>query len=178
VYQAAPGQGFPFNPAAAGDVEDIRRETTAIENLASWQLARLNVVGAGGEPVVAETARVSPNLFAMLGVQPALGRTFGPDEDEPGRDRVAVVSDSFWRQHFAADPGIVGRTVRVDGQNVTVVGVMPPEFRFPRSWRDLWVPLALTPQSRNSHSGTPVETAGRLRPRGFRTAAATQPGGS
>ena len=164
VYQAAPGQGFPFSPAPAGDVEDIRRETTAIESLASWQLTRLNVVGAGGEPVVAETARVSPNLFALLRVQPALGRTFRPDEDRPGRDRVAIVSDSFWRQHFTADPGIVGRTVRVDGQNVTVVGVMPPEFRFPRAWRDLWVPLALTPESRNSHSSTPVETAGRLRP--------------
>ncbi len=164
VYQTAPGQSTPYTFAPAGDIEDIRRETTVIENLAIWALGRHSLVDADGEALVAESARVSPNLFDMLHVQPALGRAFLPGEDQPGRERVVILGHDLWRQHFGADPGVIGRTIRLDASNFTVIGVMPPEFRFPRSWRELWVPLVLTPESRTSHNSTGVEAAGRLRP--------------
>ena len=164
VYQAAPGQMVPYTFAPAGDINDIRRETTLIDNIAFWAIARHSLVDAGGEPLVAESARVSPNFFDMLRVQPALGRGFLPGEDQPGRERVVVLGHDLWRQHFDSDPGIVGRTIRLDESNFTVVGVMPPDFRFPRNWRELWVPLVLPPESRMSHDSAGVEAAGRLRP--------------
>jgi putative ABC transport system permease protein len=161
IFQAQTGNAFTYAPA--GDLGDIRGESTAIDNLAIWALGRHSVVDAGGEPLVTESARVSPNFFDMLGVRPALGRGFLPGEDQPGRERVVVLGQDLWRQHFGADRGIVGKTIRVDSSNFTVVGVMPPEFRFPRAFRELWVPLVLTPEARMSHKDTGVEAAGRLR---------------
>ncbi|HTX38609.1 MAG TPA: ABC transporter permease, partial [Bryobacteraceae bacterium] len=93
-----------------------------------------------------------------------LGRAFQPDSDQPGRDRVVILSEALWRRHFAADPSIVGRTIRVNNQNYTVSGVMPTGFQFPRSFRDIWMPLALTPAERNSRTGALLESAGRLTP--------------
>jgi len=164
VFVAKPGNAaMPYTYAPAGDLGDIRQETAIIDNLAIWTLGRHRLVDAGGEPLVAESARVSPNFFDMLGVRPALGRSFLPGEDQPGHERVVVLSQDLWRRHFGADPGVIGRTIRLESSNFTVVGVMPPEFRFPRSFRELWVPLVLTPESRMSHSDTGVEAGGRLR---------------
>lgn len=164
VYLAAPGHEMPYTPAAIGDIEEIGRRARTIDDLSWWQIARHSVVDSGGEPLVVPSARVSTNLFDMLRVKPALGRAFHPDEDQPGRERVAILSDNLWRRHFGGDSGIVGRTIRIDSENYTVIGVMAPDFRFPASFRDLWLPLALTPQGRVSHSDGTAESAGRLRP--------------
>lgn len=164
IYQAAPGQALPYTFAPAGDLDEIRRETAVLDNLAMWALGRHSFVDAGGEASVAESARVSTNLFDMLRVQPALGRAFLPGDDQPGRDRIVILGHDLWRRHFGADPGVIGRTIRLDSRNVTVIGVMPPEFRFPRSWRELWVPLVLPPESRASHNSAGVEAAARLKP--------------
>jgi predicted permease len=95
--------------------------------------------------------QASQNLFATLGVTPALGRTFTADEQQPGKDNVAVLSDLVWRTQFHADAHIVGQTVRLDNRTVTVVGVMPAGFTFPiaseQSPAQVWVPVALTPQN-------------------------------
>ena len=147
-----------------GDLEEIRDHASSLASLTGWQNVQASIVDAGGEPLRVETSRVLVNFFDVTGVPPALGRGFQPGEDQPGHDRVAVISDDLWRQHFAADPGIVGRVVRIDRRDCMVVGVMPPQFRFPRGWRDLWMPLALTPEQRHSRSAALIETAGRLRP--------------
>jgi putative ABC transport system permease protein len=165
VFQARPGNAaMPYTYAPAGDLGDILQETSIIDNLAIWALGRHRLVDAGGEPLVAESASVSANFFDMLGVQPALGRGFLPGEDQPGRERVVVLGQDLWRRHFGADPGVIGRTIRLESSNFTIVGVMPPEFRFPRSFRELWVPLVLSPEARASHKDTGVEAAGRLKP--------------
>jgi putative ABC transport system permease protein len=83
-----------------------------------------------GEPVRVEGGRVSANFFSLLGVAPALGRSFAPDEDLHGANPVALLSDTFWRARFGADPKIVGRTIPIDGEEFTVIGVMPPGFQF------------------------------------------------
>ena len=106
------------------------------------------------EPERVAAARVSPELFRMLGVRPQLGRLLRPDEDLPGRDRVVVVSNNLWRRRFAADPSVVGRTVAIDGEPYEIVGVLPDDFRFPVVSRlysipldaarpELWKPFAL-----------------------------------
>ena len=88
--------------------------------------------------------RATPSLFTTLGVGAAMGRTFSDEESVVGRDRVVVLSDSFWRNRFNADPGIVGRDLRLSGETYRVVGVMPPSFLFPTRDVQVFVPYAFT----------------------------------
>jgi predicted permease len=90
----------------------------------------------------------SPNLFATLGVAPALGRSFTTEEQQPGKDHVAVLSDAVWRNQFHADPHILGQTVRIDDTPTTIIGVMPQGFIFPadEAAAQVWVPSPLTPK--------------------------------
>jgi putative ABC transport system permease protein len=164
VVQTVPGQPHFWTPASPADIESIRREDTFLESLASWQVAEVNVVDAGGEGLRLDGARVSPNFLSVAGVQPAFGRTFLPRADEPGRDREAILSDTLWRAHFGADRNVVGKSIRVDGRNYTVVGIMPAGFYFPRPQGQLWIPLALTPEERSSRDRLMVEAGGRLSP--------------
>src|SRR5207237_3866626 len=114
------------------------------EDVALFENANLNLVG-DGEPQRLQGARVSPNLFRVLGVPPARGRTFANDEATAGRERVVVLSDALWRGRFKADPNVVGQQIHLDGSLYTIVGVMPPFFRYPSSTYQAWVPLVLAP---------------------------------
>ena len=100
--------------------------------------------------------RVSADFFNVLGVKPRLGRAFLPEEEQPGKHQVVVISDALWRNRYNADPDIIGKTVRVDSEDHTVIGVMPPNFEFQlySPIRQLWVPVAYTKgdQDRGSHS--------------------------
>ncbi len=164
VLQATPGNPHVASAISPGDLEEILANTTTLDSLTGWKTVQASIVDAGGEPVRVEAARVLLNFFDVAGVQPSMGRGFEAGEDQPGRDRVVVISDDLWRHHFGSDPRIVGRTVRVDGRDCTVVGVMPARFKFPRGWRDLWQPMALTPEQRHSRATSVFETAGRLKP--------------
>jgi putative ABC transport system permease protein len=104
---------------------------------------------AGGEPERVVQALTSANFFDVLGVQPALGRAFQAGEDQPGREREAILSDRLWRRRFGADAGIVGKTIRLDDQNFLVTGVMPASFDFPLA-TELWTPYALTAEQRGA----------------------------
>jgi putative ABC transport system permease protein len=99
-----------------------------------------------GEPLSLSVARVTSGFGAVMGVQPALGRDFAPTDDVPGQGRVVLMSDHLWRDRFAADQAIVGRTIRLNDRPFTVVGVMPPGFHFPRTpddvATDIWTPIA------------------------------------
>ena len=92
-----------------------------------------------------------------------MGRSFEAGEDQFGRDRVVILSDGLWRRRFRADRGIVGRTIRLNDQDYAVVGVMPPEFAFPRASKELWTPLAFTTEERNSRSTPRIDSVGRLK---------------
>jgi predicted permease len=126
---------------------DYRDRVRVFEGVAAQTGWGPNLTGAG-EPERLAGARVSAQYFAVLGVAPALGRALRPDEDAPGRERVVVLADGFWRRRFGADPSIVGRTLLLDGERHEVVGVMPPGFRdvIDRT-AELWRPLALPPES-------------------------------
>jgi predicted permease len=144
----------PAIPVSANHFLEWKRGTNAFESMALLGDITLNLTGAG-EPEQLVGARVSADLFPMLGVRAQLGRVFLPEEDEVGRDRVVVLDDALWRRRFGADRGIVGRAITLNGQPYTVIGVLPPDFRFPKiadlfamtvylGRPQIWKPLALT----------------------------------
>src|SRR5262245_16927278 len=126
-------------PPSPANFIDWRRQSRAFDYLIAWRNWWFSVAGPYDD-AVAEQVRgvnISPAFFDMLGVHAALGRTFQPDEEQPGRERVVVLTDGFWRRRFGGDPNIVGQRVRVDGQPFTIVGVLPASFYF------LWVDSAI-----------------------------------
>jgi putative ABC transport system permease protein len=130
----------------AADYRDWRTDNHVFEDIALVRhIANFNLLGAG-EPERLFGARVSPNLFKVLGVAPALGRTFVEGEDEDGRDTVALLSDGLWRRRFGADSSIVGKTVNLSGVPHTVVGVMGPDFQYPGREFQIWTPLIVDPR--------------------------------
>lgn len=145
------------NIASAPNYWDWQRQNDVFEKIAIFDSAGkgYNLAG-GGEPERVSGVRVSADFFAVLGVKPRLGRTFTPEEEQPGKHQVVVLSDSLWRSRYNSDPNIIGKTVKVESEDHTVIGVMPPDFEFQlySPTRQLFVPVAYTKgdQERGSHS--------------------------
>jgi putative ABC transport system permease protein len=120
------------------DVVDLRADGRAFQGLAAFMQTRLQT----DDSSLVNAAYVEPALFSVLGVQPAHGRGFLPDEDRAGRHNVAILSDAFWAGRYGRDPDLIGRTIRLDGEPYQVVGVMPTKFFFPDVDCQLWIPLS------------------------------------
>jgi predicted permease len=157
-------------PVSAPDIAVMQRDNHVFESLAAFRTIALNLSGAG-EPQRILAARASANLFPMLGAYPLLGRTFSPNEDPPGHF-VTVLSYRLWEQHFGGDPGVVGRTIDLDGQPYTIIGVMPASFEFPPrgmpspngQTSSLWIPIAFTRQElANVGDNFDIGVIGRLK---------------
>ena len=144
----------PAIPVSANHFVEWKRHTSAFEDMALLGSVSLNLTGAG-EPEQLLAARASAELFPMLGVEAQIGRVFLPEEDQVGRDRVVVLDDALWRRRFAADRGIVGRAITLNGEPYMVVGVLRADFRFPKfadlyamttyqGRPEIWKPFALT----------------------------------
>jgi len=125
-------------------LEYLQGSTQTLEQVAAYYALNLNLTFRG-EPVVANGVHASRELLLMLGAAPLRGRTFLPEEDRPGGRDVALISDSFWRNHLSGDPEIVGKSITIDGHNTTVIGVLPECFRFPflTPEPDVWLPRIL-----------------------------------
>src|SRR5262245_55093135 len=133
---------------------NIRRAGVSYPDLRNWKDAATSfeTIGAmtapslasadSGEPQRLLGAAISWDMFPMLGVPPALGRLFGPQDDRPGAEPVVILSDDIWQRRYQGDRSIIGRRVSVDGKPHTVVGVMPPKFAFAETNHKAWVPLA------------------------------------
>ena len=131
-----------IDQVAADNFRDWRAQSKTLASLAAWNYWGLSMSGEG-EPVEIATIRASHDFFTVLGVQPALGRGFWPEEEQPGRDHVVVLSHALWQQRFAGDKRIIGKSVTLDDEPYTVVGVMPEGFRFPDNASvGMWAPLA------------------------------------
>jgi len=140
---------------------DWRHANRSFTDMAAIRSASLTLVG-DGEPVRLNAAAVTASLFPLLGVQPALGRAFLPEEDRPGgASQVVVLSHRLWQSRFGADPGIVGRSLRLDGRSFTVLGVLPAGFNF-LPWADLWMPLA--PDAAADRTDKWLDVVARLKP--------------
>jgi putative ABC transport system permease protein len=142
---------------------DYRDQNSTFEEIAAFNDRSFNLTGTG-EPVRVIGAWSTANLFAVLGADPIQGRTFSIEEEEPGKDMVAVISYGLWQRRFGGDANLVGQPINLNGVDRTVVGIMPASFAFPLKETDVWVPLALSPQRKQARSAFSLKAVGRLKP--------------
>ena len=164
LFEKRAREGVVDVPVAPADFLDWEGRQQSFEAIAAMTVAAADLTGSG-EPVRLFGGAVSPRFFNVLGVTPALGRTFSPEEATFGQHYVVILGDRLWRQRFGGDPAIVGRKIVLNQVPREVVGVLPANFEFPDRDLELWVPLALAgaPQapSRTIHS---LSVYGRLKP--------------
>src|SRR5215468_8154835 len=140
---------------------DWREQNRVFTGIAAFDDGGYSLTGSG-ESEMLSGASISYNTFEILGVGPILGRTFTAEEDRPGNDMVVILGHSLWERRFGSKPEVIGRKITVNNRQRTVIGVMPPDFKFPEV-ADLWVPLAIDTShwSRNSHGWDAIA---RLKP--------------
>ena len=158
-------------PPSPAEVMDWRNQNHVFERIAVFGAAAYDLSGQG-EPERIGAARVTADLFPVLGIEPVRGRVFTAEEDEPGKGRVVVVSYGLWQRRFGGDPGLVGQSITLDNESFTVVGIMPAGFQFPGAEfparyadrSDLWTPLAFGPDGWRFRYRTNLAVIGRLKP--------------
>lgn len=174
VWERNLKKGFSETPTSFGNFIDFRDSVKSMD-LAAFTDTNFNLTGAK-EPLRVAGLRVSAGLFSVLGVKPVQGRIFFPEEDKPGAGRVLILSYGLWQRSFGGDPNLVNQMVQLNGQSYMVVGVMPPDFKFPPAFSatiasseeaisnaDLWVPLTTddVPLVRDFRN---LKMIGRLKP--------------
>ena len=165
IWENATHLGFPKDTPSPANFLDWRQQSTLFEGMAAFAERSFNLTGVG-EPERLDGRRVSANLFEMLGVKPIVGRTFVPQEDQPGA-KVVLLNEGLWKRRFGGDPAVVGRAVNLNGEPYTVVGVLPQTVRLPTSgnWRDqVWVPLAFPSEEAASRGAHYLEVIARMKP--------------
>lgn len=160
LWQANEGYG-QMEPSPA-NYRDWKISAKAFSGMAAYTSRGVNLVG-NGTPVRLQSARVTPDLFPLIGVPAYLGSVITAANSGDGA-ATAVLSHNVWRDQFGSDPSVIGRTVRLDGTVHTIVGVMPREFLFPNRNIDLWTPLVFTPDDFEDRSDNYLEVVGRLAP--------------
>ena len=148
------------------DFLNWREQNQVFESVVAYGgFGELNLSGSG-EPERIDGIGVTWNFFPMLGIRPALGRGFLPEEDRPGGPPVVVLSHSLWQRRFRSDPNLVGKTITLDEKGYTVIGIMPDSFRFPGDWSpELFAPSSLPPKADwSARSLAIVGVIGRLKP--------------
>ncbi len=165
VYNSYPLMGLQNAGVSIPDYLDRRIGVSGFADSAMYHGDSFNLAGAS-EPERIVGVAATPSLFSTLGTGAALGRVFTDDEAQPGAAKVVVLSHALWKNRFGADPGLVGRTIRLNTEPVTVVGVMPESFYFPSPRVQAWVPFVFTPHDRSDDErGTEYSTMiARLKP--------------
>ena len=160
VMEIVPQYGrFSVAPA---NFLDWRQQNTVFERMATYVGGNDTLLGSDGPERVTRTS-VSWDIFDLLRVAPALGRTFRADEDQPKKNAVVVLSDRMWQRRFGGDPTILGRTITLSGTPVTIIGVMPADFYFPSRETEFWQPIALNAATA-SRGGHFLDVIARLKP--------------
>ncbi len=165
VYNTYPTSSLQYAGSSIPDYFDRREQAASLEDLALYTGVSLDLAEAGGTPERLVGVRTTPSLFSTLQVAPAIGRAFGDEHAVAGGNKVVVISHALWRNRFAADPGIVGRSVRLSGEPHEVIGVMPEGFGFPSRATQLWVPFGFTAEQRSDQQRGQEfsQSVGRLR---------------
>jgi len=149
---------------STADFLDYQAQNTVFEQLACWTSWEFNLT-SDGPPDRMEGGLVGWNFFQTLGAQPMLGRPFLPEESQPGSSHVAILSRGLWENRFAADPHIIGRTVKLQGEAYTIVGIMPADFHFPlMGIANIWSPIAFDNKQRADRNRSWFQGFGRLKP--------------
>jgi putative ABC transport system permease protein len=154
----------PDTQVAPGNFLEWQRQNTTFASVAAYRTISYNLTG-DGNPERLLAGRVSVGLFKLLGAQPLLGRDFLIEEDQPGREKVVIVGEGLWARRFGSDPNVVGKTLKLDGEDFAVVGVMPTAFRLPdQRERELWTPIAFKDNERTLYQARYIDAIGRLKP--------------
>jgi putative ABC transport system permease protein len=157
-------QVWSWRPLSKSTLAEIEGDVSSFSSVSGYVTERLALTGEGAAEEIPGAA-VSPSHFSVVGIQPAIGRAFTPEESEPGRDAVVILSDELWSTRFGSDPDVLGMSITLDGSPTTVVGVMPSGYRpIVQSWR-VWVPLTIDPTDFSDYSGTAgTKVLARLEP--------------
>jgi len=167
--------GLDELPTSAGDFYDWQTQSRSFSEMAAFRGRPFNLSGTGDTPIRVNAITASGDFFRLFGISPALGRPFTREEDSPGKRQVAVLSNALWRRQFGADPNIIGKSIQLNGETHTVIGVMPREMRFPQGAElpafygfaaqpDVWVPFGFSPEERRNRGTHNILVVARLRP--------------
>jgi predicted permease len=167
IFNTYPRAGVDRDGSSLTNYYERRGRIPALASLSIYRYTT-EIVGEPGSTERLQTMRVSPDFFSTLGLGPAIGRTFTDEETSSDTDHVAILSDTFWRQRYNADPDVLGKKIRVNSVSRTVIGVLPPNFRFLSSDAGVFLPLASRPEERapsQRHSGgNAIQMIARLQP--------------
>lgn len=161
------GFGNNYNVVAPADYFDWRAQSHGFEDMAAWRWSQFNLSGNAAElPEVVSAAAGSWNLFSVLRVQPALGRTFTEAEDRVGANRVAMLTWSLFERRYGGNPSVIGSQIRLDGNSYTIIGVLPRWFSYPAATVQIWVPFtsAMSPEILTHHDFHFARVVARLKP--------------
>ncbi|HET9981982.1 MAG TPA: ABC transporter permease [Longimicrobiales bacterium] len=162
MLRSNPSEGIERMGVPIHDFTEWREQQRSFEDLAAYYTGTVNVSGEERAERY-DGAFISANAFRQLGVRPILGRAFREEEDSPSSPPVVLLGYDVWRNRFHADRRIIGRTIRANGLQATVVGVMPPRFRFPET-EEIWLPLRLDALKVEWGEGQQLSVFGRLKP--------------
>lgn len=152
LWESNLSQSSPQGQVSAANFYDWEAGSNVFSAMSAYSGWRFNLTGVP-QPENVSGALVTPDFFAVLGVNPAQGRSFRYDEDQPGKDEVAVVSQSLWNRVFGAGVTLTGQTVTLNQSVFTVVGILSPDFGFPSRTTDVWVPLDLSAENKQNRDG-------------------------
>jgi predicted permease len=161
LYEQNLDKGLDNFRVSPGDFIDWKEQNQVFEQVAAIRFKTFLVTGRS-EPEWITGGAVSPNLFALLGVQPILGRTFFPEEEKTDQSNVVILSYGFWQHYLGSDRNIIGQTLTLDGKNYVVVGIVPRGFEFPKKF-DLWVPLTVNLGSPAARRARFLQVVARLK---------------
>jgi putative ABC transport system permease protein len=151
IWDSNPSMGYPRFSSSGPNFKDWQRQSESFEHMAAFTGRSFNLTREG-EPERIQGAMTSSDLFPMLGIKPVMGRAFLPDEEKAGSHHVALISYSLWQRRFGADPGIINRSLTLNGESYIVIGILPADFR--ALYRaEIWTPLApdVLQSGRGSH---------------------------
>ena len=137
-------QGKQQEMLSAGDFKDFQAATLTLDQIGAIR-SQSSVLTSAEVPERIEAAAVSPSVFQMLGMQPAAGRSFASDEDQPDKNHVAILSAGLWQRRFGRDPNVLGKKLSLDGGLFTIIGIAPALFRIPGIQSEVWIPYTPTP---------------------------------
>ena len=162
VFENNLAKGWDDFMVSPANFIDWREQSQTFESVAAFRTATLNLAG-DLEPERVLGARVSQNLFESLSARPFLGRTFSPEEDQPGADRVIIISYGLWQRRFGGSESLIDQPILVNGKSSIVIGVMPRGFQFPNR-TEAWVPMAFSTDDLRSRGAHFISVVARLKP--------------
>jgi putative ABC transport system permease protein len=164
IYHTYPKLNLPNAGVAAPSYIFFRDNNKAFEQVGTAMQWQVNLTGEG-EPEKLQGTAISSNFFSTLGVEPAYGRSFSTDEDQPGKNKVVIISHGLWQRRFGGDKSVLGKDIVLDGESHPIVGIMPSGFQL-RGETDIWRPIGFTPEqlATNRHGNEYLIAIARMKP--------------